>query len=600
MWRLAATRAAGRSLACQQAMSDPPERPTPDPPRPASPPTRSARLHLELGPPSSSLGWLRTEHEAAAPGSAAPEPPRVEDLPKDTRVGPYRICELIGRGGMGSVYRAFDIEASRLVALKLLFPHLISDPRSLARFRQEALLAEQLRDPRIVRVLAYGEDGGRAWLSMELAEGPSLEQVVEREGALHPHRAAKIVAEIARAVAVAHEGQVIHRDLKPGNVLLTRGDRPLVLDFGLAKDRQRTRPLTESGFVLGTPVYVAPEMVSSKGKPDERVDVYGVGGILFYLLTRRALYESDTPIRVIEAVMREAPPRLSAVAPHLPRDLDRICAQALAREPSDRYPSALALAEDLERFLAARAVFARPPGRLRLAARTALQRPRLTALVTIVALTLLTAPVVAVRASAGLARRQRASQALAVLAVARQHALEGRHAEAEQEFLHAMLVAKGAFLEDPRDEALLDALRAAKRARAEHAERTGHWELAQEIRTNLARLEGSAVAADPAPVFATLRVTGIEGEEVLLLRPWSPGPRAGPAHEQRLTSDGALTIEPGSYLALHLGPLGLERAYLVSVAPGTSHALGLDADLRPPQGAFILPSAADLQDPRRR
>jgi len=578
-------------------MSEPSERATPDPPRPPSPPTRSARLHLAPGP-SSSLDWLRTGTEAPPPGSAPSEPSRVEDLPKDTRVGPYRICDLIGRGGMGSVYRAFDIEASRLVALKLLFPHLISDPRSLARFRQEALLAAQLRDPRIVRVLAYGEDGGRAWLSMELAEGPTLEQVVEREGALPPRRAAKIVAEVARAVAVAHEGQVVHRDLKPGNVLLTRGDRPLVLDFGLAKDRLRERAITETGFVLGTPVYVAPEMVSSKGKPDERVDVYGVGGVLFFLLTGRAPYAFDTPIRVIEAVMRQAPPRLSAVAPHLPRDLDRICAQALAREPADRYPSALALAEDLERFLASRAVVARPPGRLRLLARTALQRPGLTALATIVALALLAAPVVAVRASAGLARRQRASQALDVLAAARQHALDGRHAEAEQELLHAMLVAKGAFLEDPQDEALLDALRATKRARAEHAERTGHWELAEELRTNLARLEGRALSAAPAPVFATLRVTGLEDAEALVLRPWSPTAAPGPPHEHRLTQDGASTLEPGSYLALHLGPRGLERAYLVTVAPGTTHTLDLDAELRPSQGAWILPSAAELQDPR--
>lgn len=568
-------------------MTDPAGDALPVPPPGASPPTRSARLKPA---PASSLDPL----------GLGPEPePAAEELPRDTRVGPYRLCELIGRGGMGSVYRAFDIEASRLVALKLLLPHLVADARSLQRFRQEALLAAQLRDPRIVRVLAYGEDGGRAWLSMELAEGPNLEQVVARDGPLAPHRAARIVAEIARAVAVAHEGQVIHRDLKPGNVLLTRGDRPLVLDFGLAKDRLRERPLTESGIVLGTPIYVAPETVSSRGRPDERVDVYGVGGILFFLLTGRAPYDVDTPIRVIEAVLRAPPPRLSAVAPQLPRDLDRICAQALAREPADRYPSALALAEDLERFLAARAVVACPPGRLRLLARAALERPRLTALVAVVALALLAAPAVAIQASAGLARRQRASQALDVLAVASRHAGEGRHADAEQELLHAMLLAKGAFLEDPQDPVLLDALRATKRARAEHAERTGHWELAQELRTNLARLEGGAVAPAPAPVFATLRVTGLAAREALRLRPWSPGAGPGPAPELRLTSDGVSTVEPGSYLALHLGPDGLERAYLVSVAPGTAHALDLDADLRPPQGAWILPPA-ELLDPGER
>lgn len=528
----------------------------------------------------------------------AQQPP---SLPAGERVGPYEVEGLLGRGGMAAVYRARDVDEGRAVALKVLDPRLAADSRSLRRFRQEARLAAQLRHPRIVSVLACGEDQGRAWLSMPLVAGPTLEQVVEREGPLAPARAVEIVLELARAVEAAHQQGVVHRDLKPGNVLLHPRDGPLLLDLGLAKDLTREASLTGTGDVLGTPVYVAPEVASGEGRPDHRVDVYGLGAVLQYALTGQTLYAGESALEVLRRVVRAAPPRLRQVDPGLPEELDLICAQALARHPEDRYPSAAALAEDLERFLRRTGVKARLPGLALRVARAARRRPRLAAAAALALVALLTAPLVVVSSAQRLARRQRATHALEMLATAERQAAAGEHRRAEQELQHAMLLAKGAFLEDPSDPQLRAALADIKRRRAAHAELIGHWELADELRVNLARLEGDDTPAGletELTLPGAVRLRGLGPGERVVLRPWSAeGGLAPRLHARVVATDGPVALDPGSYLALHLDPAGAQRgAFLLVLDAARTHELDLTAATgrAPAPGLWRLPSPEEL------
>lgn len=533
-------------------------------------------------PLESGLSWLEPVDEDLAPGA---------------RLGPFEVLELLGRGGMGTVYRARDLEQGGLVALKLLHARFLRDPQHLRRFRQEAVLAAQLEHPGIVRVLGYGEADGRAWLSMQLVEGPNLEQVVEREGPLPPERAVRLLLEAARALEAAHQGGVLHRDLKPSNLVLLPGDRSIVLDFGLAKDMARSGGLTASGDILGTPAFVAPEVVAG-GPIDRRVDVYGLGTVLYFALSGRRLHEGDTPIRVLQSVLRHRPPRLREVAPALPADLDAICAQALARDPADRYPDATALAADLERWLAGRAVAARPPGRLRLAARSLRRHPWIAGLLLAGLLAAALTPLFLRRAAERLARHQRAAQAEEHLQHARLHAREGRPARAEEEYLQAMLLVKGAFLEDPDDEALRDGLVRAKRERAEHAERQGHWELALELRRNLARLEGEPQDLILPPAGSTgparLRVRGLGPGEAVRAVAWTGGALVA-TQSRDLSGDGELSLEPGAWVVVHRQAGGPPRGrYLVVLGPGQAHELALGAELPPPVGVWRLPDPAEV------
>ncbi len=275
-------------------------------------------------------------------------------------VGRYQLLERLGQGAMAQVYRALDPASGSHVAIKILYPHLTSDEGFVARFRREAQAAAALDHPHIIRVLDHGTDGEMSYLVMELVDGPSLKTVLEqREEPLDPQEAVSLVATLADALEHAHRQGVVHRDVKPSNVLLREGrlDSPVLTDFGVARMVEATVD-TAAGTTLGTPAYMAPEQGEGKSG-DARSDIYALGVILYELLTGRPPFEAESPYAVILRHIHTPPPPPRRLRPALPRTLEAATLRALAKEPTARYPSAAAFAEALRQSLTLT-----PPSRL--------------------------------------------------------------------------------------------------------------------------------------------------------------------------------------------------------------------------------------------
>jgi predicted Ser/Thr protein kinase len=276
--------------------------------------------------------------------------------------GQYEILGLIGRGGMGVVYKARQVGLNRLVAIKMILAGEHASEEALKRFHVEAEAAARLQHEGAVRIHDVGAEAGRPYLVMEYVEGGSLKDRLD--GTPWPGRqAAHLIERLAQVLHAAHSAGIVHRDLKPANVLLTRGGDVKVVDFGLAKLVDEGGKLTQSGEVLGTPGYMAPEQARGLSKGAlASVDVYALGAILYELLTGRPPFRgattADTLLQVIAD--RPVPPRL--LNPTLDRDLETVCLKCLEKAPEQRYPSAAALAEDLGRYRDHRSVLARPPG----------------------------------------------------------------------------------------------------------------------------------------------------------------------------------------------------------------------------------------------
>ena len=279
----------------------------------------------------------------------------------DWRIGNYQILEEIGRGGMGVIYRARQRHSRRIVALKRILSYHADSQETLARFRRESQAAASLDHPNILPIYEVSEcDDGLPFFSMKFAGSGSL---LDAAPALRsePRRAAALMAKVARAVQYAHGQGILHRDLKPGNILLDGRGEPLVSDFGLAKWLDTTSHLTRTLTIFGTPGYIAPEQVNGpSANLTPAADVYSLGAILFDLLSGRPPFLGEHALKVIQQANEKPAPKLRTLVPALDRDLETICAKSLEREPGARYRSAGALAEDLERWLEGRHIVARP------------------------------------------------------------------------------------------------------------------------------------------------------------------------------------------------------------------------------------------------
>jgi serine/threonine-protein kinase len=255
--------------------------------------------------------------------------------------GGYRIEALLGRGGMGEVYRAFDTEHDRTVALKVLSEHLAADRGYRERFRREAHLAARLNEPHIVPIHRYGEIDGRLFLDMRLVPGRDVANVLAQEGPMAPSRAVSIISQVARALDSAHADGLIHRDVKPSNILLTgEGDDEFVylVDFGIARSTSDASgpALTQTGAALGSFDYMAPERFLER-QIDRRVDVYALGCVLFEVLTGRRPFTGDGLAVLMYAHLNTDPPTPSSVNPSVPAALDEVVTKAMAKDPDDRY-----------------------------------------------------------------------------------------------------------------------------------------------------------------------------------------------------------------------------------------------------------------------
>jgi serine/threonine protein kinase/tetratricopeptide (TPR) repeat protein len=279
----------------------------------------------------------------------------------DWRLGNYQILEEIGRGGMGVIYRARQRHSRRIVALKRILAHHADSHDTLVRFRREAEAAASLDHPNILPIYEVSEGGdGLPFFSMKFAVGGSL---LENQPALRSEtrRALGLMAKVARAVEYAHSRGILHRDLKPGNVLLDGRGEPMVTDFGLAKWLDESSDLTRTLTIFGTPGYIAPEQAHGPAANlKATADVYSLGAILFDLLTGRPPFLGEHALSVIQQAAEKPAPKLRSVVGDIDRDLETVCARCLEREPAARYHSAGDLAADLERWLDGRPVIARP------------------------------------------------------------------------------------------------------------------------------------------------------------------------------------------------------------------------------------------------
>lgn len=271
--------------------------------------------------------------------------------PTPRRIGGYRLFDEIARGGNGVVYRAWQADLKREVALKMLLSTRSDQPDALARFRREAELMASLDDPGILPVYEVGEEAGTPYFSMKLAGGGNL---TGRIAALRGKYTdiARLLVRVARAVARAHANGVLHRDLKPSNIVFDAEDRPLVTDFGLARHLGANSSLTGIDALIGTPRYVAPEVVTSPGaKLTTAVDVYGLGAILYELLAGRAPFADLEPLQVLQQVATVAPVRPRAFDASIPIGLEAICLRCLEKRPGDRYAGADEFAQALDSWL---------------------------------------------------------------------------------------------------------------------------------------------------------------------------------------------------------------------------------------------------------
>jgi serine/threonine-protein kinase len=298
------------------------------------------------------------------------------------KVEGYELLEELGRGGMGVVFKARQVKAGRLVALKMVLSGSHARPEELARFRTDATAAAGLTHPGIVQIFEVGEQDRLPFFSLEYCPGGSLKQKLAGTP-LPPREAAGLVAALAEAIEEAHRQGIVHRDLKPANVLLTADGRPKVADFGLAK--QLSDPgLTASGAILGTPSYMAPEQAATQQGRREPVgpaaDVYALGAVLYECLTGRPPFSAPTALDTLLLVLNAEPPPPGRLQPGLPRDLETICLKCLRKPPRERYASAGDLAEDLHRFLAGRPIRARRAGLTERLAKLVRRNPVLTAL----------------------------------------------------------------------------------------------------------------------------------------------------------------------------------------------------------------------------
>lgn len=267
------------------------------------------------------------------------------------RVGDYEILGEIARGGMGVVYKARHISLGRIAALKLIKSGSLADESEVRRFEVEAQAAAGLDHPGIVPVYEVGRQENQHYMAMAFVDGQSLWQLV-KNAPLPPHDAARIMHQVAQAIQYAHERGIIHRDIKPQNILLSQDGIPKVTDFGLAKKQVGDSSLTATGQVLGTPSYMPPEQAAGKtAEIGVASDVYSLGATLYCLLTGRPPFQAATPVDTLIQVMEHDPVALRQLNSAIPRDLEMICLKCLRKDPQQRYASAAALADDLDRAL---------------------------------------------------------------------------------------------------------------------------------------------------------------------------------------------------------------------------------------------------------
>jgi eukaryotic-like serine/threonine-protein kinase len=353
----------GRSeqgLAPYEAVTLPPDSPCPDSLRPHSLPSHSVGGLTELFEGTGNVTKVnhpsvtRDEQRTTASGNV------VRELPVGQRFGDYELLEVIGRGGMGVVYRARQVSLDRIVAVKMILAGCLASEADVRRFEVEAQAAARMDHPHIVTIYQIGEIDGHHFFSMDYIEGSNLAEHC-RSGPLEARRAARYLQIVAQAVHAAHEEGILHRDLKPANILIDRADRPWVTDFGLAKHLDGDAGLTATGVAIGTPSYMPPEQAAGRwNQVGPASDVYSLGAILYVMLTGQPPFRADSMVQTLLSVVHQEPTPPRQLAGNSDPILEIICLKCLRKNPADRYASAQELADDLGRYLRDEPILAQP------------------------------------------------------------------------------------------------------------------------------------------------------------------------------------------------------------------------------------------------
>jgi tRNA A-37 threonylcarbamoyl transferase component Bud32 len=380
------------------------ERPRWDDPDRRTMSIHAERLHLGAAP-----GSMRGKDRSRATRPLDADPPRVTGLAGWPAVAGFEILEELGRGGMGVVYKARQNNLSRLVALKMVLAGAHAGPDALARFHKEAQAVASLQHPDIVQIHDVGQVGGLPYISLEFIDGGSLDRRIEGRPQ-EPMQAARTIRILARAIHAAHLRGIIHRDLKPANILLTADGRPKITDFGLARRLGDDSDQTRTGTIVGTPDYMAPEQALGQAHDaGPLADQHALGAILYELLTGRPPFRGATAHDTIEQVRTQEPVPPKRLQPKVPRDLETICLKCLQKEPHRRYPSADALADDLDRFLDGRTIRARPVSAVALLGHWCRRNPRVAVLAAAVLVLVVTVATTSTVFAARLARARDAA-----------------------------------------------------------------------------------------------------------------------------------------------------------------------------------------------
>ncbi len=310
----------------------------PDPRRPSSSPPADATV-----PPAQTTGAFEASgSQPSLPTLAPPQGPGELG-----RVGNYRVLKVLGKGGMGIVYKAQDVHLGRTLALKMLLPELVTQPEAHERFLREARAQALIEHDHIVPIYQVGENAGVPYLVMPLLKGMALDKYLKRGKPLPLPHVIRIGREVARGLQAAHERGLVHRDIKPGNIWLdaSAGGRARILDFGLARTQKSDNQLTASGAVVGTPSYMPPEQIA--GRPEPRSDLYGLGVVLYRMLAGRLPFEAPDMLALLLAIATEQPPPLRKLAPQIPASLAELVMRLLAKKPEGRPASAREVVDTL-------------------------------------------------------------------------------------------------------------------------------------------------------------------------------------------------------------------------------------------------------------
>ena len=268
----------------------------------------------------------------------------------EERIGPYTVVEELGRGGMGVVYKAHDPSLDRFVAIKVLATHLTEDPDYVKRFVREARAAAALNHPNIVQIYTVGEEDGRHYFVMEYVSGTNVQEMIRREGRLDPARAAGIVLQAASGLAAAHQAGILHRDIKPGNLMVDERGIVKIADFGLALSPDAATRLTTTGMLMGTPGYLSPEQCMDR-PADRRSDIYSLGATFFEMLAGRTPHQADSPLALLRKIVDVEPPDVAELNPEVDPELRRIVSTMMAKDPDQRYQSCDEIVTDLRRWM---------------------------------------------------------------------------------------------------------------------------------------------------------------------------------------------------------------------------------------------------------